>query len=61
MSLKYFYHMSEVMLKMWTCDQFLVTVAFLLEKLSWEQFYEYLTRKTSFEGGGKEGALAQVE
>ena len=30
------------------CDQSLVTVAFLLEKLSQPQFYKDLTRKTAF-------------
>ena len=36
---------------MWSCDQSLVTLAFLWEKLSWPQFYKDLTRKiTFFEG-----------
>ena len=33
---------------MLSCDQSLVTVAFLWEKLSQPQFYKYLTRKTAF-------------
>ena len=33
---------------MWSCDQSLVTVAFLSEKLSEPQFYKDLTRKTAF-------------
>ena len=33
---------------MWSCDQSLVTVAFLLEKLSKPQFYKDLTRKMAF-------------
>ena len=33
---------------MWSCDQSLVTVAFLLEKLSKPQFYKDLTRKIAF-------------
>ena len=36
---------------MWSCDQSLVTVAFLREKLSQPQFYKVLTRKTAvFDG-----------
>ena len=31
---------------MWSCDQSLVTIAFLWEKLSQPHFYEDLTRKT---------------
>ena len=33
---------------MWSCDQSLVTLAFLWEKLSIPQFYKDLTRKTAF-------------
>ena len=33
---------------MCSCDQGLVTLAFLREKLSQPQFYKYLTRKTAF-------------
>ena len=33
---------------MWSCDQSLVTLAFLWEKLSQPQFYKDLTRKTTF-------------
>ena len=40
------------------CDQSLVTVAFLLEKLSQPQFYKDLTRKTAFFEGFKFNNLA---
>ena len=33
---------------MWSCDQNLVTLAFLCDKLSLPQFYKDLTRKTNF-------------
>ena len=33
---------------MWSCDQNLVTVAFLREKLLEPQFYKDFTRKTTF-------------
>ena len=33
---------------MWSCDQSLVTLAFLLHKLSRPQFYKDLTIKTTF-------------
>ena len=33
---------------MWSCDESLVTLTFLGEKLSQPQFYEDLTRKTTF-------------
>ena len=33
---------------MWSCDQSLVTLAFLGEKLSQPQFYKDLARKTRF-------------
>ena len=33
---------------MWSCDQGLVTLAFLREKLSKSQFYKDLTRKPAF-------------
>ena len=33
---------------MWSCDQRLVTLAFLREKLSYPQFYKDLPRKTAF-------------
>ena len=36
---------------MWSCDQSLVTVAFLREKLSQPQFYKVLTRKIEFFDG----------
>ena len=37
---------------MCSCDQSLVTLAFLWEKLSQPQFYKDLTRKTAFLRGG---------
>ena len=33
---------------MWSCDQSMVTLAFLREKLSQIQFYQDLTRKIKF-------------
>ena len=33
---------------MWSCDPSLVALAFLLEKLSYTQFYKDLIRKTAF-------------
>ena len=36
---------------MWSCDQSLVTVVFLWEKLSWPQLYKDFTRKTAFFDG----------
>ena len=43
-----FYHVIQVILQMRSCDQSLVTLAFLWEKLSQPQFYKDLTRKTKF-------------
>ena len=43
-----FYHVIQFILYMWSCDQSLVTVAFLWEKLSQPQFYKDLTRKIAF-------------
>ena len=40
--------MIQIILSMCSCDQSLVTAAFLWEKLSQPQFYKYLTRKTAF-------------
>ena len=37
---------------MCSCDQILVTLAFLFEKLSQPQFYEDLTKKPIFLRGG---------
>ena len=45
---KKFYHMPQIILLMLSCDQSLVTLAFLWEKLSQPQFYKDLTRKTAF-------------
>ena len=44
---------------MWSCDQGLVTIAFLWEKLSQHQFYKDLTRKKTFFKGcsWKKGSL----
>ena len=39
-----FYHLIQIILKMWSCEQSLVTVAFL----SFLQFYKDLTRKIAF-------------
>ena len=41
-------HVTQIILKMFSCDQSLVTVAFLREKLSQPQFCKDLTRKTAF-------------
>ena len=41
-------HLTQIILKMFSCDQSLVTVAFLREKLSQPRFYKDLTRKTAF-------------
>ena len=43
-----FYHVIQIILHMYSCDQSLVTVAFLWEKLSQTQLYQDLTRKTAF-------------
>ena len=43
-----FYHVIQIILYMCSCDQSLVTVAFLWEKISQPQFYKDLTRKTTF-------------
>ena len=40
--------MTQIIFWMWSCDQSLVTVAFVQEKLSQPQFYKGLTRKTVF-------------
>ena len=42
------YHVIQIILQMCSCDQSLVTVAFLWEKLSQLQFYRDLTRETVF-------------
>ena len=42
-----FYHVIQIILWMCSCDQSLVTVAFLWEKLSQPKFYNDLTRKTA--------------
>ena len=43
-----FYHVIQIILQMCSCDQSLVTVAFLWETLSQPQSYKDLTRKTAF-------------
>ena len=46
-----FSHVTQIILQMWSCDQSLVTLSFLREKLSQPQFYKDLTRKsTIFDG-----------
>ena len=46
-----FYHVIQFILYMCSCDQILLTVAFLWDKLSQPQFYKDLTRKTTFFDG----------
>ena len=43
-----FHHVIQVISQIWSCDQSLVTVAFLQKRLTQPQFYKGLTRKTSF-------------
>ena len=43
-----FYHVTGIILEMWSCDQSLLTLAFLWEKLSQLELYKDLTRKTTF-------------
>ena len=43
-----FCQMTKIILWMWSCDQSLVSLAFVKEKLSQPQFYKDLTRKTAF-------------
>ena len=43
-----FYHVIQILLQMCSCDQSLVAIAFLCEKLPQPQFYKDLTRKTAF-------------
>ena len=47
-SLAKFYPVTEIILEMWSCDQSLLTLAFLWEKLSQLELYKDLTRKTTF-------------
>ena len=42
------YQTTQIILRMWSCDQSLIILAFLWEKLSSPQFYKDLTRKTAF-------------
>ena len=46
-----FYHVIQFILYMCSCDQILLTVAFLWDKLSQPQFYKDLTWKTTFFDG----------
>ena len=43
-----FYHLIHITLEICSCDQSLVTLAFLWEKLSQLQFYKNLNRKAAF-------------
>ena len=43
-----FHHVIQIISQIWSCDQSLVTVAFLWKRLTQPQFYQGLTRKTSF-------------
>ena len=43
-----FHHVIQIISQIRSCDQSLVTVAFLWKKLTQPQFYKGLTRKTSF-------------
>ena len=43
-----FYYVSQIILYMWSCDQSLVTLAILWQKLSKPQFYKDLARKNAF-------------
>ena len=43
-----FHHVIQIISQIWSCDQSLVTVAFLWKRLTQPQFYKGLTRKTSF-------------
>ena len=47
-SLRTLYHVSQIILHMWSCDQILATPAYLWEKLSKRQFYKNLTEKSNF-------------
>ena len=43
-----FYHVTQIIFQMWSCEKSLVTLVFLREKLSQTQFFKDLTRKTTF-------------
>ena len=43
-----FYYVIQITLQMCSCDQTLVTLAFVLKKLSQPQFYKNLTQKNAF-------------
>ena len=47
-----FCHMTQIILWLWSCDQSLVTLAFVEEKLSLRQFYKDLTEKLLLLRGG---------
>ena len=42
------HHVTQVLLQMGSCDQNLITLTFLAEKLSKPQFYKDLIRKKTF-------------
>ena len=42
------YHVNQIILQMWSCDQNLVSLAFLWDKLSKPQFYKDLTKKKHY-------------
>ena len=46
-----FFHVAQIALEMWLCDQILVTLTFIWEKLSQPQCYNNLTRKNIFYEG----------
>ena len=52
-----FYHVIQTILYMCSCDQSLVTLAFLREKLSQLQLYKDLTKKAAFLRGGLRSGL----
>ena len=47
-----FYDIIQIILLICSCDESLVALVFLWEKLSQPQFYKDLTRKTTFLRGG---------
>ena len=43
-----FFHVTQIAMQNWSCDQSLVALAFLRKKLSKPQFYKDLSRKNTF-------------
>ena len=43
-----FFHVTQIIMQNWSCDQSLVALVFLRKKLSKPQFYKDLTRKKTF-------------